>query len=439
MGAGDQEVTGGGGSDRFIFYDNHGDDIITDFSVDDDLIHLGSLTTAITADQLLGKMTDTDTDNDSTNDAVVIDLSDFGGGTLTLQGVIKADLMDGSTLNTDLFVLPDGTTNTWTGTDRTDGVAGGEADLNFVAKDGADWVFAGEGNDTVDGAGGDDRMFGEEGDDSITGGTGDDIILGGEGNDTINAGDDDDVVYGGEGDDSIDGGAGDDWIRGEAGNDTIDGGAGADTIFGSDGDDSITGGAEADTFAFDAGHGDDTITDFADGTDIIDLSRLDGVTSTADITIAADTNDANDTVITTGEGTITLTGVSHSDLDASNFDFSTTGGTGNDTIDGGAGNDIIDGGAGNDLLTGGAEADTFAFDAGHGDDTITDFTDGEDLIDLTAIIGIASYDELTVTTSGNDVTISTGQGTILLQNFSESDLDADDFCFYEAPPDDPGM
>ena len=34
------------------------------------------------------------------------------------------------------------------------------------------------------------------------------------------------------------------------------------------------------------------------------------------------------------------------------------------------------------ILTGGAGADTFVFASGHGNDTIADFTDGEDLIDL---------------------------------------------------------
>ena len=456
-GVGDDTMTGGGGADEFIFHDDHGTDTITDFSVADDKIDLSRLSTAITAEQLLGKLTDlADGDNDGTADGVTIDLTEFGGGTITLQGVTKADLMTGEALNTTLFMLPDGTAGTddgtWSGTDDPDGVSGGEADLNFQAKAGGDAVWAGEGNDTVDGAAGGDWIFGEEGDDSIIGGTGDDTILGGEGNDSIDAGADNDRVYGGEGNDTIDGGEGNDWIRGDggddsiaggagddsiggnAGNDTIDGGAGADLIFGGEGDDSLTGGTEADTFAFGEGHGDDTITDFADGTDIIDLSDLDGVTSFSDLTIAADTNDANDTVITTGEGTITLTGVTHTDLDAGNFVFSTTGGSDNDTIDGGAGNDTIDGGEGNDSLTGGADADTFVFGESHGNDTITDFTDGEDMIDLSALTSITSVDDLTVTTSGNDVTIDTGEGTILLQNFSESDLGAEDFCFYEADP-----
>ncbi|OWK29828.1 calcium-binding protein [Sphingomonas mucosissima] len=60
------------------------------------------------------------------------------------------------------------------------------------------------------------------------------------------------------------------------------------------------------------------------------------------------------------------------------------GGDGRDTIDGGDGDDLIAGGAGADILTGGAGHDVFVWDADHlsGRDTITDFTRGEDVIDL---------------------------------------------------------
>jgi len=66
-----------------------------------------------------------------------------------------------------------------------------------------------------------------------------------------------------EGDDLLDGGAGNDTIDGDGGNDTITGGAD---------DDSITGGDGFDTFIYEAGDGDDTITDFntATGQDIND-------------------------------------------------------------------------------------------------------------------------------------------------------------------------
>jgi Ca2+-binding RTX toxin-like protein len=66
------------------------------------------------------------------------------------------------------------------------------------------------------------------------------------------------------------------------------------------------------------------------------------------------------------------------------------GGDGNDRLDGGAGSDILDGGTGNDILTGGHGRDTFVFapmvqnGLAPGNDVVTDFKQGRDLIDLTA-------------------------------------------------------
>ena len=77
----------------------------------------------------------------------------------------------------------------------------------------------------------------------------------------------------------------------------------------------------------------------------------------------------------------------------------------------------------------------FVFEAGHGDDTITDFTDGEDLIDLRALTSITQFSDLNVTAQGNDVLVSTGEGTILIEGADVNDIDEDDFCFYEAPSD----
>ena len=59
------------------------------------------------------------------------------------------------------------------------------------------------------------------------------------------------------------------------------------------------------------------------------------------------------------------------------------GGDGNDVLFGGTGHDELDGGTGNDVLTGGAGRDIFEFDRGdRGTDRITDWTDGQDRIDL---------------------------------------------------------
>ena len=66
-------------------------------------------------------------------------------------------------------------------------------------------------------------------------------------------------------------------------------------------------------------------------------------------------------------------------------------GAGNDRIDGGAGNDTLVGGLGTDTLTGGAGADLFQFvsngdsPVGLGRDVITDFQQGSDKIDLSAL------------------------------------------------------
>jgi Ca2+-binding RTX toxin-like protein len=67
--------------------------------------------------------------------------------------------------------------------------------------------------------------------------------------------------------------------------------------------------------------------------------------------------------------------------------FQLVGGAGADHLIGGHGNDIISGGLGADILTGGGGADTFSYmtpaeSTGAHYDTITDFTFGEDVIDL---------------------------------------------------------
>jgi Ca2+-binding RTX toxin-like protein len=71
------------------------------------------------------------------------------------------------------------------------------------------------------------------------------------------------------------------------------------------------------------------------------------------------------------------------------------GGTGNDALSSGGGNDLLRGDAGADILTGGAGNDLFDFNAisdskGTARDTITDFVQGSDKIDLLSIDAIAA-------------------------------------------------
>lgn len=75
--------------------------------------------------------------------------------------------------------------------------------------------------------------------------------------------------------------------------------------------------------------------------------------------------------------------------------------------------------------------DIFVFDVGHGEDYILDFADNEDKIDLSAF-NLSGFDDLTLSSASGHVTMDLsghGGGTILLQNFDMSDLDATDFIF----------
>ena len=61
-----------------------------------------------------------------------------------------------------------------------------------------------------------------------------------------------------------------------------------------------------------------------------------------------------------------------------------------DTLDGGIGNDILDGGIGDDILIGGEGDDTFVFLQGTGEDTVNDFVQGEDVLDVSDIFSNAA-------------------------------------------------
>lgn len=106
---------------------------------------------------------------------------------------------------------------------------------------------------------------------------------------------------------------------------------------------------------------------------------------------------------------------------------------GTDRLLGGAGRDWLDGGAGNDTLFGGAGADIFSFGNGKGHDVIGDFTDGLDLIRISAP-GIARVADLAITAdaAGDAVVtfVSEGRTTVVtLTDIEVGQLSAADFIF----------
>lgn len=215
-------------------------------------------------------------------------------------------------------------------------------------------VNAGDGNDLIDSAGG--RIDG-----AVNLGTGDDTFIGGGGNDTVTGGTGNDVVTLGAGDDSFVAGLGASGTTPD-GNDDIEAGDGIDTY-----DASIIGTAMtidlASGYATGGRIGLDTIAGFENALGGHSGDTITG-TEAANLLVG---NSGNDSIF---------------------------GGGGNDTINGGNGSDTIYGGAGQDMLTGGKNlgADVFVYasiaDSGTTEttrDTITDFQDGLDKIDLSGI------------------------------------------------------
>jgi Ca2+-binding RTX toxin-like protein len=211
-----------------------------------------------------------------------------------------------------------------TGNDLSNDIRGGASADTIHGGDGYDYLAGNEGNDSLYGGADGDTLVGGTGADYMEGGTGDDVYLvdnsgdvvfenagegvdwvystvavytladnvenaqwnSGSGSFTVTGNGLDNILYGGSGADSLSGADGNDTIRGNGGADTVDGGNGDDLLNGNSGADVLTGGAGADTFVigyYDSGTGAaaDRITDFASGTDKIDLSAWDADINTA--------------------------------------------------------------------------------------------------------------------------------------------------------------
>jgi Ca2+-binding RTX toxin-like protein len=107
------------------------------------------------------------------------------------------------------------------------------------------------------------------------------ILTGGNGKDSLYGDDGDDVLRGGHGKDLLDGGIGNDELHGGTGKDSLDGGEGNDDLYGGRGKDSFNFGP---LFGDPTFVGADTIHDFEDGKEKIDLSAT-GLTA-GDVLIA---------------------------------------------------------------------------------------------------------------------------------------------------------
>ena len=347
---------------------------------------------------------------------------------------------------------------------------------NFIAGSGDDLVAGNAVANYLSGRDGDDRLWGSGGDDILEGGAGADRLDGDAGLDwvsyrgsdaavTVNLGlgtvmgghaegdvlteienvtgsDYGDVLWGDGGANRLEGGEGNDELQGNDGNDKLYGGAGADTLNGGAGDDYAyyTSSSVGVLVRLHAAHA--VKYGEAEGDTLIDVEHLVG--SNHNDVLAGD---GADNLLDGGDGDDVLYGGpagGDDEMYGGNGDDRIFGGKGNDILTGGEGNDYLKGGPGEDtfivdgddmdVLYGGLEKDTFQFfpsDVGGG--SIRDFSDGEDVIDLTEFNGINSMDDLDIISQGDNIRIKLSSSdyltTIILSDFDINNLDNSDFLF----------
>src|SRR5215471_460952 len=232
------------------------------------------------------------------------------------------------------------------------------------------------GSGTLKGDAGNNRLTGGNFSDTLMGSGGDDVLDGGAGSDTASyaeaaSGVTVDLTIAGP---QNTGDGADTLISIE----NLTGSAFADTLKGNAGDNILTGGAGDDILE---GHGGNDILDGGDGSDT--ASYTDMTTG-----VQIDLNSSSQQVAATEFDHL----ISIENLTGSAFADRLTGNAGANALNGGAGNDLLTGGLGHDMLTGDAGNDVFDFNSvdetpvGAGlRDIITDFTSGQDKIDLSAI------------------------------------------------------
>jgi Tol biopolymer transport system component len=115
------------------------------------------------------------------------------------------------------------------------------------------------------------------------------------------------------------------------------------------------------------------------------------------------TGTSGNDIINGSEGDDVLTGLRASDV--------LNGGDGNDFLYGGKGSDTLNGGLGNDILEGSAGKDVFVLGAGLGVDTISDFGNRQDTIQL---INGLTFGQLSISPGTNGILIRlAGSGEVL--------------------------
>ena len=459
-GGGDDELYGGPGADTLN--GNDGDDKLYG-GADADTLNGGAgfneLEGGAGADVLVGM------DGASSNDYDIASYasSDAGVEVRLDEGVARGGHAEGDTLV------------------GIEGVIGSDYDDVLVGDSGDNYLVGNAGNDVLISRGYDGSIYYEY----MRGGPGADSYIGGNGRDiasyeyseagvevrlydgTAKGGEAEgdtfesiEVLLGSNFDDILSGNNVSNEIYGYGGNDVIDGLGGDDILSGGTGDDKLYGGAGADTL--NGGAGDDYAYYLDSGVGVlvrlhaahaVKYGEAEGDTLTGIEHLVGSSHndilagDGEDNLLDGGDGDDVLYGGpagGDDEMYGGNGDDRIFGGKGNDILTGGEGNDVLKGGPGEDtfivdgddmdVLYGGTEKDTFQFFPSNlGGGSIKDFSDGEDVIDLTEFTGITSVADLDLISHGDNVRIELSGSdyltTIILSDFDINNLDSSDFLF----------
>ena len=381
----DNLLTGGLGSDRYVFAPGTSD------LGDDTIVESGDAGGGIDTLDFSGMA-----EGAPAGEGVIIDLSNTG--LQTVHDYLQLDLEGNDTVV------------------HVENVIGSDYNDTITGNDAANVLEGGKGNDTLSGGDGDDRYVFDDsggvddlGTDSLTENTDKgtdtldfssfstkvDIDLGDATPQDVDIpGSDLDLVLssatafenviGTAGDDTITGNTADNYLQGGAGNDTLIGDSGNDTLEGEAGDDSLSGGTGNDTYAFSGGSalGNDTIVEGASGdTDVLNFLGMDDGTPDGagiKINLGVDTLQA----VHDNLGLTLSTSANIEDVVGTLYDDTIEGNASNNLLDGSAGDDtyVFSGGSdlGNDTLVESANVDADTLDFGGFSAAITvDLSDGD--------------------------------------------------------------
>ena len=390
-GAGNDILFGGAGADTFVFKSGEGNDVISDYNAEEDIVSISS-----------GSVEEADIKGGDL-------IYKIGTGKLTVKGAAGKNVhfigSDGKH-----FYLPDRPINeleiatNGKGATLTESFSADELNANTHAelKNFANNLVTLDASAASHGI----SITGTKNKNYIIGGDDDDTIIGGKGADTLKGGEGSDVFVFASGDGNnkiLDYNEEDDIIKFTSGTPKFKkSGNNVIITLGSSSKISVMGAADKIISYIDK-----------DGQELTypkDVLKVSGTK----VTLLENYNSSSFNVTTNQQVSEQKDKIKTIDASAVQQDIEIVGNKLNNKITGSAEDDTIYGGAGNDTLDGGDGQDVFVYNNGDGKDVIVNYTSGEDVISIMSGVSVTDVGK-----SGDNVVFKVGKGTITVKNVKD--------------------